>query len=162
MASSDAIVASVRKELDAIYDPCSLSAAMPVSIVDLGLVRSVTADEEGNVEVTVGATSPGCVLCPTVMWRGVQEVVTKVDGVRSANLRVDTDFFWTPAAMNQDVRAALDARRAEVAERDRYRPQEWRRVAAERATATNTDKNHRAVKAIRDARVEAGGSGDDS
>src|SRR3989304_4808127 len=101
MGSDESIVTRVRTALESIYDPCSFSAAMPVNIVDLGLVRSVTVDGEGNVEGRIGATSPGCVLCPSVIWRGIQEVVATIPEVRSASVAVDTDFFWTPANMKE-------------------------------------------------------------
>lgn len=130
MGSEESIVGRVRAALESIYDPCSFSAVMPVNIVDLGLVRSVTVDDEGDVEIRIGATSPGCVLCPSVIWRGVQETVAALDGVRSATVSMDTEFFWTPADMKEETRRALDARRQLVAERDNYRPQEWRRAVA--------------------------------
>ena len=130
MASEESVVARVRTALESIYDPCSLSAAMPVNIVDLGLVRSVTEDAEGNVEIGIGSTSPGCVLCPSVIWRGIEETVTAIPGVRSVHMSMDTDFVWTPANMNEEARKALDARRQAVIERWGFRPQQWKRSVA--------------------------------
>lgn len=131
--SAGSLEESVRDAVGSLYDPCSLTAAMPVTIVDLGIVRSVHVDDEGNVEIKIGTTSPGCLLCPSVIWRGLQETVGAIPGVRSVKLSVDPTFFWTPEQMNQETRRKLDERRDEVAERLDLRPQSWREQVARQA-----------------------------
>lgn len=124
--------ARIEEAVGTLYDPCSLTAAMPVTIVDLGIVRSISVDAQGDVRIRIGTTSPACLLCPSVIHRGLKETVAAVPGVRSVELSVDPTFVWTPEAMNQEVRDELDRRREASAERLGLRPQAWRDHVAER------------------------------
>lgn len=122
------IVNKVETVLEAIYDPCSLSTPTPVSVVDLGLIRGVTIDSQGNVDIRIVTTAPGCVLLPTVIWRGVQETVTAIPGVRSVQISMDTDSHWSPDDIKEDTRKAMEARLQVVADRLGVRPHEWKQA----------------------------------
>ncbi len=62
-----------------------------MSITELGLVYGVEQDEDGNVEVEMTLTSPGCPLGP-VIHQEVTRALSDADGVKS----VDVKLVWTP------------------------------------------------------------------
>ena len=62
-----------------------------MSITELGLVYGVDQDDEGNVEVTMTLTSPGCPLGP-VIHQEVNRALGDLPGVKS----VDVKIVWTP------------------------------------------------------------------
>ena len=64
MTTVEEVVASLRE----IVDPCSAATGVPVSIVDMGLVRHVEIDGD-EVRVELRLTSPLCHQAPTSSWR---------------------------------------------------------------------------------------------
>jgi metal-sulfur cluster biosynthetic enzyme len=95
--SSDAI----RKALRAVKDP-----ELNLNIIDIGLVYDVGSDPAGNVRVEMTLTSPGCPAGGEII-EDVKRVVGDMEGVRSVDVELVWDPYWTPEKMDPRVRAFL-------------------------------------------------------
>jgi metal-sulfur cluster biosynthetic enzyme len=76
----------IIERLGTVEDP-----ELRMSITELGLVYGVDQDENGNVEITMTLTSPGCPLGP-VLDQEVRRALADLPGVNS----VDVKLVWTP------------------------------------------------------------------
>jgi metal-sulfur cluster biosynthetic enzyme len=122
--SSPPTVAAIREALEAVTDPCSTATAHPVSIVDLGLVRSITIDDQRMVRIDLGTTGPSCLYYPTIAST-VARVVSELPGVAEVDVRHDRSFKWDESAMDDEARQ----RRADGLlhhATSPIRPQQWR------------------------------------
>jgi len=72
--------------LKSVYDP-----ELGLSIVDLGLVYGVTA-EDGRVIVDMTLTTPACPLGPVIKQQAQAVLTSNFDNVRD----VDINLVWTP------------------------------------------------------------------
>jgi metal-sulfur cluster biosynthetic enzyme len=120
----------IRTALDLVCDPCSIAAQAPLSIVDMGLVRGWTIDEELNLVVTMCVTSPSCTMGPH-MVRAAEEALSKIAGVKSARVDMDPGFFWSPESMTSKGLSSLARRRQESVARRPVVPQQWRQSRQE-------------------------------
>ena len=92
-------LADVRAALAEVQDP-----ELPVGIVDLGLVRSVTVDG-GAVRVGITFTSIACP-CTDVLLQDVEARLRRLDGV--AHVQVQEVFeAWSREDMTEAGRLAL-------------------------------------------------------
>jgi metal-sulfur cluster biosynthetic enzyme len=80
-----------------------------LNIVDLGMVRSVTHDEKGNVSVVITPTTPNCPMHDQIV-EGARLIVETVAGVMSADIIVSFDPPWTPELITEAGRAFLNDR----------------------------------------------------
>lgn len=92
---------AVRKALRSVKDP-----ELNLNIIDLGLVYDVEVDEEGEVDVKMTLTSPGCPAGPEIMG-DVDRTVRGMDGVTGANIEIVWEPYWTPERIDPKVRAFL-------------------------------------------------------
>jgi metal-sulfur cluster biosynthetic enzyme len=92
---------TIRKALRAVKDP-----ELNLNIIDLGLVYDIEASEEGDVRVKMTLTSPGCPAGGEIL-QGVREVASDLEGVRSVDVELVWDPYWTPERMDPRVRAFL-------------------------------------------------------
>ncbi|MCG8469679.1 MAG: metal-sulfur cluster assembly factor [Gemmatimonadetes bacterium] len=76
-----------------------------MNIVDLGLVYDVH-EIEGDVEVTMTLTSPGCPAGGQIMG-DAKNAAEGIDGVGEATVTLVWKPFWTPEKIDPKVRAAL-------------------------------------------------------
>ena len=76
------LVERVRERLAAVRDP-----ELDASIVELGMVRDVAVEGDGDLVVTVALTTMGCPLRSRIE-RDVRDAGFAVDGVRSVEVRV--------------------------------------------------------------------------
>lgn len=72
-----------------------------MSIVELGLVYDVKADEDGTVKVTMTLTSPACPLGPVI---GGQAYASLIDlpGVEDVDIDITFSPPWDPRTMASD------------------------------------------------------------
>jgi len=91
------LVAAVNDRLTHVYDP-----ELGVSVVELGMVRAVEADDQ-DVVVTVALTTTGCPL-RTQIERDIREAVASLDGVRGVRLVLEV-------MSNEEKRTAMTAAR---------------------------------------------------
>ena len=82
MPSDDVIMNALKS----VYDP-----ELGISIVDLGLVYGVTA-EDGRVTVDMTLTTPACPLGPVIKSQAYAVLTSNFDAVQD----VDINLVWTP------------------------------------------------------------------
>lgn len=102
----------VQAALESVVDPCSLAAGTPLSLRQMGLLRSVQEDD-GVVTVRFGVTGPGCTFL-AVLGQGVLDAVGRVPGVRAVLVQLDTELTWHPELMTEDARRQLATSRRPV------------------------------------------------
>lgn len=90
----------VRKALRQVKDP-----EINLSVIDLGLVYDIEIDE-GDVDVKMTLTSPGCPSGPE-MLADVDRVVRALEGVTSVNVDLVWEPYWTPERIDPRVRSFL-------------------------------------------------------
>jgi metal-sulfur cluster biosynthetic enzyme len=108
-------IAEIRAQLNTIGDPCSVAQGVPMGLDDMGLVRDVTLDDEGNVEIGLRLTSPSCHIVGYFDVEAKRRVL-ELPGVRSVTVQVDHGLDWTPQMMSEGAkvrrRKAMEARGA--------------------------------------------------
>ncbi len=90
----------IRNSLKKVLDP-----ELRINIVDLGLVYDVR-EENGEVEVEMTLTSPGCPLAGVIDAR-IKEVVGKIKGVKNITVEIIWDPPWTQEMMSDEAKAEL-------------------------------------------------------
>jgi len=93
----------IRDALSEIQDP-----ELGINIVDLGLVREIAVKEKGRVVVTLIFTSPLCPLGELIV-RDVEEVLSTIEGVQKADVKVDRSGMWNPEMMSEEGKKMLGA-----------------------------------------------------
>jgi len=87
------------------YDP-----EIPVNIVDLGLVYSLTiepGDDKGaKVAVAMTLTAPGCGMGP-VIAREAQQKIAALNGVADADVQVVWEPAWSPDKISEEGKKKL-------------------------------------------------------
>lgn len=102
-----------------VYDPCCREKG--ISVVDMGLVRAATADEDGRARVELLLTSGWCPFAARVLDE-VGARVREMPGVTGADVEIVWDEAWTterlsPAATRK-LRFLPDP--TQVPDRDAY------------------------------------------
>lgn len=105
MTTVEEVITSLRE----IVDPCSAATGVPLSIVDMGLVRHVEIDGD-EVRVELRLTSPLCHQVPYFLME-IERLVGALDGVRSVTCDYDLGLEWTPALINPAASDRLAAQR---------------------------------------------------
>ena len=91
-----------RRALYEVSDP-----EFPISIVDLGLVRDVSADETtGSVTVHLTFTATACPCMDFITW-DIRERLLREDGIHEVEIVTVWDPPWTTAAISDRGRAYL-------------------------------------------------------
>ena len=90
----------VREAIRVVVDP-----EIGISIVDLGLVYGIDV-EDGVAKVTYTLTSMGCPVGPLIEAQ-MQQVVSLLPGVESAEFTMVFKPPWTPEMMSDEAKAAL-------------------------------------------------------
>ena len=103
MTTVEEVVASLRE----IVDPCSAATGVPLSIVDMGLVRQVEIDGD-EVRVELRLTSPLCHQVPYYLME-IERLVGALDGVRSVTCDYDLGLEWTSALISPAASGRLAA-----------------------------------------------------
>jgi len=96
---SEAIVEALRT----VHDPCCREKG--ISVVDMGLVRSVDVDgEDAHVELVL--TSGWCPFAVDLLST-VQERIEQVAGVENATVKIRWDEAWSPERLSPDAHRKL-------------------------------------------------------
>lgn len=120
---------AVRHALEQVCDPCSIAANAPLSIIDMGLVRDWSVDDEANLVVRMCVTSPSCTMGPN-MVRAAEALLSSIPGLKSARVEIDPGVFWSPYEMTARGKEALEGRRLASVASSPVAPQQWRRTVA--------------------------------
>lgn len=91
----------LKKALRAVKDP-----ELNLNIVDLGLVYEVDINPDGDVKVKMTLTSPGCPAGPEIV-NDVSQTLTDLEGVKSVDVEIVWEPYWTPEKIDPRVRAFL-------------------------------------------------------
>ena len=93
---------AIMEELKGVEDP-----ELRMSIVELGLVYGVEADDEGMVTVDMTLTSPACPVGPMLQGMIFHKVM-QMDGVEDVEVNLVWAPPWDPKTMASDeVKMAL-------------------------------------------------------
>lgn len=90
----------VKLALRKVKDP-----ELNLNVVDLGLIYGVTV-EDGNIEVAMTLTSPGCPSGPQIMG-DVEKALQSLPGVGEVTVNLVWSPFWSPDRIEPRVRAYL-------------------------------------------------------
>ncbi|MBI2403847.1 MAG: DUF59 domain-containing protein [Gemmatimonadetes bacterium] len=96
-----ATVEEIRKALRQVKDP-----EINLSVIDLGLIYDVEIGDQGDVDVKMTLTSPGCPSGPEMLG-DVDRVIRALDGVTDVNVELVWEPYWTPERIDPKVRAFL-------------------------------------------------------
>lgn len=91
----------VMEALRQCYDP-----EIPVNIVDLGLIYEVQNDEQGNVQVKMTLTSPGCPAAMSIPDQ-VKARIGAIDEVRDVQVEIVWEPAWNPSLISESGRKQL-------------------------------------------------------
>jgi FeS assembly SUF system protein len=84
-----------------VYDP-----EIPVNIYDLGLIYTITVEDEGKVNVIMTLTAPGCPVAGEMPgW--VSDAMSAVPGVQSVDVEMTFDPQWGMDMMSDEARLEL-------------------------------------------------------
>lgn len=92
-----AVIAALRK----VFDP-----EIPVNIYDLGLIYELDVASDGNVEIRMTLTAPGCPVAGTFPGT-VAAAVRAVDGITEVNVELVWEPPWSPSLMSEAARLQL-------------------------------------------------------
>ena len=119
----------VAAALADVVDPCSLAAGAPLSLVDMGLVRGSAYDADtGTLVVRLTVTGPGCTFFGAYS-AAAQEALSRLPGVRRAEVVLDTDVVWHPGHLTSAGARTLADRRERTVLLSRVRPRMWQEQA---------------------------------
>src|SRR6266516_4375585 len=97
------IRAAIMDELRAVYDPCCREK--DISVVDMGLVRSVALDgDEARVELLL--TTGWCPFAANLIGM-ISERVNSLPGVAGSSVEIVWDEPWTTDRLSDDARRKL-------------------------------------------------------
>lgn len=91
----------IIKALSTIYDP-----EIPVNIWDMGLIYDIDISND-SVVITMTFTSPTCPMMEELLAQ-VKEVVEKIDGVKSVDVKLVWEPAWDLSRMSDAAKIELD------------------------------------------------------
>lgn len=96
-------VEAVREVLGTVVDPCSIATGVPISLLDMGIVKDVQPDGT-RVHVSFQLTSPAC-----MQVNLIAEELHRRCLERGIQVRAEFDPFseWMPDMMADSARQAL-------------------------------------------------------
>lgn len=97
LADEDSVIDALRT----VYDP-----EIPVNIYDLGLIYTVNHEKDGDINIDMSLTAPGCPVAGEMPGM-VSNAVAEVDGVGVVTTRIVWDPAWTMERMSEDAKLAL-------------------------------------------------------
>lgn len=92
---------SIIHILKTVYDP-----EIPVDIYELGLIYNIDVSEDGEVQIQMTLTSPGCPVAGSLLAE-VEFKVSYVHGVKSTRIDLVWDPPWTPERMSEAAKLTL-------------------------------------------------------
>lgn len=104
-AAADDAALRVREALAQVIDP-----DLGESIVELGLIYSVSVDANGAARVEMTTTTPGCPAAG-YLRQAVETAAWGVDGIHYVEVRLTYEPKWVPEMMSDTVMARLGIER---------------------------------------------------
>jgi|TARA_A100001388_G_C28670519_1_gene451314 FeS assembly SUF system protein len=97
VATEEQVVEAMRT----VYDP-----EIPVNIYDLGLIYTNDIAENGNIDITMSLTAPGCPVAGEMPGM-VARAVSGIEGTGVVEVKIVWEPEWTPELMSEDAKLAL-------------------------------------------------------
>jgi metal-sulfur cluster biosynthetic enzyme len=85
----------VMQCLAEIIDPCSVGNRTPMSITEMGLIRSITVSEAGKVRIDMRLTAPSCLMVGHFNDEA-RSRISRLPGVTDVKLTFDAGHDWSP------------------------------------------------------------------
>jgi metal-sulfur cluster biosynthetic enzyme len=95
------LVENIREQLKTVYDP-----ELNINVVDLGLIYDIAVSDEGDVNITMTLTTPGCPLHSSIE-RGVRYSLEGLEGIRNVDVQLVWEPAWTPDCMTPEGKKLL-------------------------------------------------------
>lgn len=93
----------IESALARVYDPCSVQANAPLSVVAMGLVTQIRLDADGTVHIALRPTSPWCTMIGSIM-QGVEDQLRQLAGVADVTVRIDRESTWCESDLTAEGR----------------------------------------------------------
>jgi metal-sulfur cluster biosynthetic enzyme len=101
VAANDSLALQARNRLDEVVDPCSEARGTDISIVEMGLLKSIEVSD-GHVHIDLRITSPSCMMVGYFIEQAEQRVGS-LDGVEEVTLSTDAGMDWREEMMSEDA-----------------------------------------------------------
>ncbi|MGB0713078.1 MAG: SUF system Fe-S cluster assembly protein [Gammaproteobacteria bacterium] len=98
---SEGLKGEIEAKLRTIFDP-----EIPVNIYDLGLIYDVRINDDGEVDIDMTLTAPGCPVAQTFPGT-VEGHVREVEGVNEVHVELVWDPPWTQDRMSEAAKLQL-------------------------------------------------------
>lgn len=92
---------NIVKMLRTVFDP-----EIPVNVYDLGLIYKVDVLEDGNVNIDMTLTAPGCPATDFIL-EDVKMKVESVEGVKGVNINLVFEPPWDRDMMSDEAKLEL-------------------------------------------------------
>ena len=93
--------ALIIKALRQVYDP-----ELGVNVIDLGLIYTITVDDQGYVTIEMTLTTPGCPLHESIS-EGVRAALQEIPGITGGEVRLVWNPPWNPTRLTAEGRREL-------------------------------------------------------
>jgi FeS assembly SUF system protein len=101
-AELDRITDDLIAAFKTVFDP-----EIPVDIYELGLIYKVDISDDGDVEVDMTLTAPGCPVAGDMPgW--VENAAVQVSGVKTVKVNLVFEPAWTQARMSDEAKLELN------------------------------------------------------
>ncbi|CDZ63315.1 metal-sulfur cluster assembly factor [Neorhizobium galegae] len=87
------LIEQVRQQLSMVIDP-----EMGRSVLDMGLIYLIEADQAGDIHISMTTTTKGCP-ASTFLKEAIQARAASVAGVTSVEVELTYDPPWNPSMM---------------------------------------------------------------
>jgi FeS assembly SUF system protein len=96
-----ALEENIVKMLRTVFDP-----EIPINVYDLGLIYKVDVLEDGNVNIDMTLTAPGCPATDFIL-EDVRMKVESVEGVKGVNINLVFEPPWDRDMMSEEAKLEL-------------------------------------------------------
>lgn len=110
------VLEHVRQTADGIHDPCGMAMGVRIGLNEMGLLRQVAADPDGDgwsVYVQLRLTSPGCQYF-FAFKDNLEEQLSAHPQISGVTVEWDPTIDWTPEDLARSARIKLEERRREL------------------------------------------------
>lgn len=111
VVSREGIRAQVLDRLGGVVDPCMEAAGLGLSLVDLGIVRTVDVDDTA-IDVELGLTEPGCGFTHALVTK-VEDALAPLGEAREVRVHFNWSEPWTEEMMTDEGRAVFTQARGQ-------------------------------------------------
>ena len=92
----------IIEALKTVFDP-----ELPINIYDLGLVYDVRQQQNGDVEIDMTLTAPGCPVAG-ILPQQAADVAALVEGVGCVTVKIVWEPAWSFDRMSEEARAMME------------------------------------------------------